>query len=135
MIELSDAILCSFCNRSGTDTVVGVDGRAAICVDCVLLAINAITRAHPELLQTQISKAVLDEPSPMYEEDDPPDIIPDEPVKYFGVSDVSFASATETTAEPTGMEIAQREADEAASDNDPRDQVWGADKCKIKGQP
>lgn len=27
--------------------------------------------------------------------------------------------------EPSGMEIAQREADEAAGDQDPRDRVWG----------
>lgn len=28
--------------------------------------------------------------------------------------------------EPSGMEIAQREADEAAGDADPRERVWGA---------
>ena len=32
----------------------------------------------------------------------------------------------ETATEPSGMEIAQREADEAAGDADPRDRVWGA---------
>lgn len=28
--------------------------------------------------------------------------------------------------EPSGMDIAQREAEEAAGDADPRDRVWGA---------
>lgn len=32
----------------------------------------------------------------------------------------------DAATEPSGTEIAQREADEAAGDNDPRDRVWGA---------
>lgn len=39
---------------------------------------------------------------------------------------IRSGSVSET--EPSGMEIAQREADEAAGDADPRDTVWGAAK-------
>lgn len=35
-------------------------------------------------------------------------------------------TAFSAACEPSGMEIAQREADEAAGENDPRDRVWGA---------
>jgi hypothetical protein len=35
---------------------------------------------------------------------------------------------TPKETEPSGMDIAQQEADEAAGDNDPRDRVWGSSK-------